>query len=87
MIPSQLVLNTGQSATLTIEAYRTEVGIVEEDFVCLAVLGKSKKKEVIFTTKICGEFLMPRLDISKKEIKFRIDCGSIATYFFLKGNT
>lgn len=84
--PANCVLTPGQCIEINIEGYNKEVGNVDEEFYCHAIIAKSNKKQIIMTARIVAEFLVPKLVLSKKELHFRIDVDITKTYFFLRGN-
>ncbi|KAK4880159.1 hypothetical protein RN001_008305 [Aquatica leii] len=68
--PSLLVLSAQDTMLSVIRGYSTKVGLVNEEYHCQASINDSNAIDIIMSFNIKGTFVEPRLEISKKEIKF-----------------
>ncbi|KAF5288916.1 hypothetical protein FQA39_LY03795 [Lamprigera yunnana] len=68
--PPQLEVSPNDDKTTIIKCYRTETGSVNEDYYCIAQMGRSSRLEIILQCNVLAKFVEPRLKISKSEMKF-----------------
>ncbi|XP_035679087.1 LOW QUALITY PROTEIN: hydrocephalus-inducing protein homolog [Branchiostoma floridae] len=71
--PHRMELNPGQTIDVMLEGLTKKPQVLRERMLCHAIIGQSSGKEHIMTMDINVEFIAPLLDLSTRNINFRID--------------
>ncbi|XP_019628796.1 PREDICTED: hydrocephalus-inducing protein homolog [Branchiostoma belcheri] len=71
--PHRMELNPGQTIDVMLEGLTKKPQILRERMLCHAIIGQTSGKEHIMTMDINVEFIAPLLDLSTRNINFRID--------------
>ncbi|XP_069757040.1 hydrocephalus-inducing protein homolog [Narcine bancroftii] len=71
--PLRMDLNPGQSAVLVLEGESDEPKVVSGQLVGSAIIGKQAGKERIKTVHVLCEFIKPILELSTKQLNFRVE--------------
>ncbi|XP_078257666.1 hydrocephalus-inducing protein homolog [Rhinoraja longicauda] len=71
--PLRMDLNPGQSAILVLEGESDEPQVVRGQLVGSAIIGKKSGKERIKTVNIICEFIGPIVELSTKQLNFRVE--------------
>lgn len=83
--PNVFDLSPDQSIDCVLSACGTRIGRLEEDFYCHAVIEGRRDHAVITSFLLIAEFVKPMMEMSHKELHFRIDTGVDKTTAFLIG--
>ncbi|KAI4465642.1 dlec1 deleted in lung and esophageal cancer 1 [Holotrichia oblita] len=73
--PNVFDLAPDQSIDCVLSGYATKIGRLEEDFYCHAILEGRRDYSIITMFLVIAEFVRPMLEMSHKELQFRIDNG------------
>uniref|UniRef100_A0A803TEP1 HYDIN axonemal central pair apparatus protein n=1 Tax=Anolis carolinensis TaxID=28377 RepID=A0A803TEP1_ANOCA len=71
--PLRMELTPGQSLDMQLEASSDTPKVIQEKLICHAIIGKQSGKEFIMTVDVSCQFIAPVLQISSKEITFRVE--------------
>ncbi|KAH0619415.1 hypothetical protein JD844_000028 [Phrynosoma platyrhinos] len=71
--PLRMELTPGQSVDMQLEGSSDTPKVIKERLICHAVIGKQSGKECIMKVDVTCEFIAPVLQISSKEITFRVE--------------
>ncbi|XP_067327017.1 hydrocephalus-inducing protein homolog [Anolis sagrei] len=71
--PLRMELIPGQSLDMQLEGSSDTPKVIQERLICHAIIGKQSGKECIMTVDVSCQFIAPVLQISSKEITFRVE--------------
>ncbi|XP_042303381.1 LOW QUALITY PROTEIN: hydrocephalus-inducing protein homolog [Sceloporus undulatus] len=71
--PLRMELTPGQSVDMQLEGSSDIPKVIKERLICHAIIGKQSGKECIMKVDVTCEFIAPVLQISSKEITFRVE--------------
>lgn len=76
--PPRVELNPGDTKEIVIEGFGEKPQLVEEGFVCNAIIGKTSGKDKIMKFKIRCEFVAPLVSFSTKDLVFRCEHDGVS---------
>ncbi|CAF1310061.1 unnamed protein product, partial [Didymodactylos carnosus] len=71
--PERLEFLPGETKTLTISGYSSKSKFIEENYTCLAIIGRSTGRDKLLSLNIQCEFIEPLMSFSKTDLNFRVE--------------
>ncbi|XP_004431871.1 PREDICTED: hydrocephalus-inducing protein homolog [Ceratotherium simum simum] len=71
--PIRMELYPGQTIDVILEGYSATPRIVKEQLVCHAIIGAQKGRSLLMTVNIICEFIAPLLQLSTKQLIYRLE--------------
>ncbi|CAF0804649.1 unnamed protein product [Didymodactylos carnosus] len=76
--PERLEFLPGETKTLIISGCSTKAKLVEENYICLAIIGRTTGRDKVLSLNIKCEFVEPLMSFSKTDLYFRVENDNLS---------